>query len=138
MSHGHRAALFSSRSVEWPTPAALYQELQAEFHFDLDPCPVGALWDGRLVSWVGRRVFCNPPYGRQLSSWLDKATEAELAVYLVPARTDTRWWHVHAMRADEIRFLRGRLNYGDRHSRKRAPFPSVILVYLQGREGIPF
>lgn len=83
--------------------------------------------DGLHGSWGGRRVFCNPPYGRWVERWLAKAREAELAVYLLPSRTDTRWWHDHAMRADEIRFLRGRLTF--RGATAPAPFPSVVLVY---------
>jgi site-specific DNA-methyltransferase (adenine-specific) len=76
---------------------------------------------------VGRRVFCNPPYGRGIGDWLAKAREADVAVYLLPSRTDTQWWHEHAMKADEIRFIRGRLKFGD--ATNSAPFPSAILVY---------
>jgi hypothetical protein len=87
------------------------------------------LWgtDGLSISWAGQRVFCNPPYGPGIGQWLAKATEADLAVYLVPSRTDTRWWHEYAMRADQIRFLRGRLRFGE--AKSGAPFPSAVLVY---------
>lgn len=131
---GHRLApLFSSASVHWATPKALYRDLDAEFHFTLDPCPLQSpLADGLTRSWVGERVFCNPPYGRGVGDWLAKAGEAELAVYLLPARTDTKWWHNCAMQADEIRFLRGRLKFGE--AKVRAPFPSVILVYRGASE----
>ncbi len=71
-------------------------------------------------------MFCNPPYS-DIYPWLAKAREAAVAVFLVPARTDTAWWHDHAMRADEIRFLRGRLRFGD--AAANAPFPSVVLVF---------
>ena len=123
-------ALFSSASVHWATPEALYRDLDAEFHFTYDPCPLtvnGWSHDGLKAPWSGNRVFCNPPYGRGIERWLAKASEAEIAVYLLPARTDTAWWHDWAMKADEIRFLRGRLKFGE--SKNSAPFPSVILVY---------
>lgn len=128
--------LFSSTREAWGTPEALYHALDQEFRFDFDPCPLAdpaeaglPLFgtDGLHGSWAGRRVFCNPPYGRGVARWLAKAREAEVAVFLLPARTDTRWWHEHAMRADEIRFLRGRLTF--RGAAAPAPFPSVVLVY---------
>ena len=118
--------LFSSATEHWSTPDGLYRALDAEFHFTLDPCPHGAT-DGSLRSWRGHRVYCNPPYGRTIADWLNKAREPELSVYLLPARTDTRWWHDHAMKADEIRFLRGRLKFGG--ARYNAPFPNVVLIY---------
>ena len=121
--------VFSSQNVSWATPPGLYAELDKEFHFNFDPCPLAAAptFDGTKVSWAGKRVFCNPPYGRGLQAWLAKAREATLAVFLLPARTDTAWWHDYAMRANEIRFVRGRLKFGG--SKNSAPFPSVILVY---------
>jgi len=83
--------------------------------------------DGLARSWVGHRVFCNPPYGRGVGRWLEKAGEADIAVFLLPARTDTAWWHEQAMVANEIRFLRGRLRFGGANA--NAPFPSVVLIY---------
>ena len=125
-----RSVLFSSSSVEWATPRDLYQSLDTEFGFDFDPCPLGGGFDGLATSWAGRRVFCNPPYRRaEMARWLEKRREALLAVYLVPSRTDTRWWHEHAMKAQEIRFIRGRLRFGD--AKTGAPFPSAVLIYRQ-------
>lgn len=123
-----QAPLFSSASPHWSTPAAVYDGLNAEFQFTLDPCPLGESL-GLLRSWKGERVFCNPPYGRGrgLWRWLVKATEPTVAVYLLPSRTDTYWWHEYAMKADEIRFVRGRLKFGG--AKHNAPFPSAILVY---------
>lgn len=130
------APLFSSASAHWPTPRSVYDALNAEFGFTFDPCPLDdsatagtPLWnkDGLSRSWAGERVFCNPPYGRGVDRWLAKAREAILSVFLLPSRTDTRWWHDYAMKADEIRFLRGRLKFGD--AKAGAPFPSVVLVY---------
>jgi len=119
--------VFSSASKHWATPRTLYAALHDEFCFTFDPCPLRSDCDGLKMSWKGRRVFCNPPYGRGVSDWLSKAREAELAVFLLPARTDTKWWHEYAMKADEIRFLRGRLKFGD--ATAGAPFPSVVLIY---------
>jgi len=114
----------------WATPKGLYEELDAEFAFTFDPCPLNdaRIWDGASDwLWTGERVFCNPPYGRGVDRWLAKAREAKLAVYLLPARTDTAWWHDYALKADEIRFIRGRLTFGD--AKNPAPFPSVVLIY---------
>ena len=122
--------MFSSAKEKWATPADTYAALNAEFRFTLDPCPIG--WqagdpDGLALDWSRHRVYCNPPYGRNVGAWLAKARTAALAVYLLPARTDTRWWHDYATQADEIRFLRGRLKFGGQE--KTAPFPSAILIY---------
>lgn len=125
--------MFSSVSAEHATPEWLLVKLDAEFGFTLDPCPVGAVWDGRLICWAGHRVFCNPPYGRGISSWLAKASEAVVAVYLLPARTDTKWFHEQVLRAREVRFVRGRLRFGG--AVHNAPFPSLVAVFDNRREG---
>lgn len=123
--------MHSHKSWEWPTPRFFYEELNKEFGFDFDPCPVGANDDGRaplFCSWKGKRVFCNPPYGPQIPKFLARAQEADLAVFLVPARTDTRWLHDLVLpHAKEIRFIRGRLRFGD--SKNPAPFPSMVIVF---------
>lgn len=98
---------------------------------NFDPCPTNGTNNGLatlLTPWKGLRVFCNPPYGPGIGSWLARATEAELAVFLLPARTDTRWFHEHVLpKALEIRFIRGRLKFGD--ATNSAPFPSMIVVF---------
>lgn len=123
--------LFSSASVEWPTPRAVYDALHAEFAFNFDPCPLGGTADGReslFLSWRGRRVFCNPPYGRGLADWLAAGTEADIAVFLLPARTDTAWFHhIVLPKAKEIRFIKGRLKFGD--ATNSAPFPSMLVIF---------
>jgi hypothetical protein len=126
------APLFSSATGKWATPRALYEELDREFGFTLDPCPIDDAerimeFDGLARSWAGQRVFCNPPYGPQIAKWMEKATEAGVAVYLVPSRTDVRWFHDFALKADEIRFVKGRLKFGD--AVNSAPFPSCIIVF---------
>jgi site-specific DNA-methyltransferase (adenine-specific) len=119
--------LFSSQKGTWITPQKLYRSLDEEFRFTLDPCPCAGWPDGLTRQWDGERVYCNPPYGRGIERWLIKAHEADLAVYLLPARTDTKWWHEYALKADEIRFVRGRLRFEG--ATNPAPFPSVILIF---------
>ena len=120
-------AVFSSLSLHWATPDALYAQLNDEFHFTLDPCPLERATLDCLRSWEGERIFCNPPYGPEIAKYLRKAREAESAVYLLPARTDTAWFHKYCLQADDIRFIRGRLKFGG--STNNAPFPSMIVIF---------
>ena len=138
-------ALYSSRSEDWATPQAFFDTLNAEFHFDLDAaataenakCPVfidkavDTLASAHWVAW-GKRIFCNPPYGREIGKWFAKAREAQaegaLVVMLAHARTDTKWWHEHVQGiASEVRFVKGRLRFGD--GKQSAPFPSAVIIY---------
>ena len=137
------AGMFTSRTDEWATPAATYAALDAEFRFNLDPCATRANStcadyytkedDGLTKDWSGRRVFCNPPYGREIGKWVKKCYEESqkpdtLAVMLIPARTDTSYFHEYIYgKAREIRFLRGRLRFSE--SKSAAPFPSMIVVF---------
>ena len=127
--------VFSRQSVEWPTPTALYDQLKAEFSFTLDPCPLGGTENGlaRLfMPWTGERVFVNPPYD-QIPSWLNRWKDAPLVVYLLPARTDTRWFHEICLPfAKEIRFIKGRLRFGEEVN--PAPFPSMVVVFRKEEE----
>ncbi len=133
--------LFSSNSNEWSTPKDFFQALDAEFHFNLDPCatPQNAKCerfytienDGLAQNWGGR-VFCNPPYGRDLRKWVKKCYEeskrCEVVVMLIPARTDTSYFHDYIYhKASEIRFIRGRLHFNE--SKQGAPFPSMVVIY---------
>lgn len=135
--------LYSSRSEEWPTPQAFFDVLHREFRFTLDPCATTTnakcrtfftkKQDGLDRDWGGHRVFCNPPYGRSMSLWARKCFRASRAgafvVLLAHARTDTRWFHDWVYgKADEIRFVRGRLRFGD--GRQSAPFPSLVAVFF--------
>jgi len=125
--------LFSEATPEWPKD--LYAALDKEFHFDFDPCQPNVVWDGLAADWTGKRVYCNPPYGRHVWKWIAKATEADVAVYLLPARTDTAWFHDYGLKANEIRFFRGRLRFNKdhriepRYDDNAAPFPSLLLVF---------
>lgn len=120
---------FSSLRQDWRTPKAVYQILDAEFHFDFDPCPPNPTFDGLQIDW-GRVNFVNPPY-RQLKEWCAKAYAEHLkgktVVLLIPSRTDTAAWHDYCMKATEIRFIRGRLKFDDQPN--SAPFPSAIIIF---------
>lgn len=127
--------MFSSASADWKTPEKTYEGLHAEFRFTMDPCPLKGEWNGLgsglAIEWKGS-VFVNPPYGRGnvIGPWVKKGWESAqmgaLVVMLLPARTDTRWWHDYCMKG-EIRFIRGRLKFGG--ARWTAPFPSAVVIF---------
>lgn len=121
---------FSSQRLDWKTPKAVYQILDAEFNFDFDPCPVNPKFDGLSIEWGGAN-YVNPPYGRELPRWVAKGfaewQKGKTVVFLIPSRTDTRWWHDFCMKATEIRFIKGRLKF-DEHQNS-APFPSAIVIF---------
>lgn len=130
--------LLSSNSPEWATPQLFFDELNNEFHFNLDPCCTHdnakcekhftILEDGLNQSWEGYRVFCNPPYGREIWKWVKKAYDSHtLVVLLLPARTDTKWFHDYIYGKAEIRFIKGRLHFND--SNVPAPFPSMVVIF---------
>jgi phage N-6-adenine-methyltransferase len=136
-------ALFSSQSPNWETPPALFRMLDAEFGFELDVCATARNAkcakffspedDALKQEWRGV-CWMNPPYGRDIGAWMAKAYCSSLqgatVVCLVPARTDTQWWHEFAMRG-EIRFLQGRLKF--ENAPTSAPFPSAIVVFRPKR-----
>lgn len=140
-------ALFSGKFQEYITPKWLYKQLDDEFHFTLDPCttkrnPLGTPKfytkkdDGLHKSWRDEMVYCNPPYGKEVIDWVkhadysvDKAWyPAKLVVMLLPARTDTKWFHDYIYKKHEIRFLRGRLKF-EGVAKNTAPFPSMIVIF---------
>lgn len=136
-------AHYSSATVEWRTPQDLYDHLNAEFRFTLDPCCTHEsakcekhytiAEDGLSQDWGKETVFMNPPYGRGIGLWMKKAYESARkgarVVCLVPARTDTAWWHDYAANGD-LRFIRGRLNFGgDRKRGHNAPFPCALVIF---------
>jgi len=130
--------LFSSESEEWATPQDFFDALNAEFNFTLDPCatPENAKCakyftrsdNGLAQSWDGEVVFCNPPYGREISKWVEKAARTRgTVVMLIPARTDTKYFHDYIYHKAEIRFVRGRLKFG--YALNSAPFPSMVVIF---------
>ena len=123
-------SLFSSMSVDWPTPKEFYKKLNEEFRFNDDPCPLHGK-GGLDRSW-GKRTYVNPPYGRGVGLWIRKglfeSTFEKTIVFLLPARTDTIWFHKYILPfAREIRFIKGRLKFGEH--KNSAPFPSMIVVF---------
>jgi hypothetical protein len=120
---------FSSLDLKWRTPKALYKKLDKEFNFDFDPCPTNPKFNGLEIEWKNRN-FVNPPYGNQIKYWIKKGYEEslkdKLVVFLIPSRTDTRYWHDYIMKADEIRFIKGRLHFSEKGP---APFPSCIAIF---------
>lgn len=130
----------SSNTPEWATPQKFFNELNEEFSFTLDPCCTHENAkcknhytkeeDGLSQNWGGQIVFCNPPYGRELPKWVKKCYEESrhaVVVMLIPARTDTRWFHDYIYHKAEIRFIKGRLRFGD--SKQNAPFPCMVVIF---------
>ncbi|MDE3023874.1 MAG: adenine methyltransferase [Pseudomonadota bacterium] len=143
----NKSVHFSSMTGEWSTPADLFKKLDDIFHFDLDVCATAEnakcrryfdkSQDGLSQIWKGT-CWMNPPYGREIGSWIKKAHEASYVsfgsvyhaaarvVCLVPARTDTRWWHDYTGFGYVI-YIRGRLKFGG--CKNSAPFPSAIVLF---------
>lgn len=133
--------LFSSKTDLWSTPQSLFDELNKEYHFTLDVCALpenakcGQYYtpeqDGLKQSWQHHVCWCNPPYGRVISSWVEKAYKESMndtpIVMLLPARTDTKWFHDYIMGKARIDFIRGRLTFGN--AINPAPFPSMLVFY---------
>jgi phage N-6-adenine-methyltransferase len=130
---------FSSATDLWSTPQEFFDRYNKKYGFDLDVCAnkenakcrryftkendgLKQVWEG--VCWM------NPPYGRRIKEWVKKAYESSLSgatvVCLLPARTDTFWWHEYCMKGD-IEFIRGRLKFGD--AKNPAPFPSAVVTF---------
>lgn len=137
--------MFSSVKDDWETPQDFFDELDREFNFDLDPaaddrnhkcdCYFTKEQNGLSHTWEGRTVFVNPPYGRAINKWVQKAYEESkkpntTVVMLIPARTDTAYFHDYIYGKAEIRFIRGRLKFGN--SKHAAPFPSMVVVMKKG------
>lgn len=138
----NNAVLFSSKTDNWETPPEVFKDLDNEFKFTLDPCASKENHkcdkyftkeeNGLLQDWGGQRVYCNPPYGRTVGDWVEKAAkesrkEKTTVVMLLPARTDTKWFHKYIYGRATIRFIRGRLKFGG--SKNSAPFPSMIVIF---------
>lgn len=138
-------ACLSSKRDDWSTPQDFFDELDKEFHFDLDPCAdennhkcetyFTKEQNGLKHSWRGHTVFCNPPYGKEISKWVQYAYEQSrlpntTVVMLIAARTDTRYFHEYIYGKAEVRFIKGRLKFGG--STTSAPFPSMVVIFRSG------
>lgn len=140
--------MFSSATAEWETPQEFYDALNEVFRFNLDVCATkenaktpsyfDRETDGLASDWAwAGTCYMNPPYGREIGKWVQKAYESGKAgatvVCLLPARTDTRWWQDYCTRG-EIHFVRGRLKFGG--SANSAPFPSAVVVFRPRLEDV--
>ena len=135
--------MFSSATDNWSTPQDFFDKLNDEFHFTLDVCAdennhkcehyYTKEIDGLSRPWVGT-IWCNPPYGRKIGEWVRRAyissqIGSATVVMLLPARTDTRWFHdyIYNKSNTEIRFIKGRLKFGG--CKNSAPFPSMVVIF---------
>ena len=139
--------MLSSEDMTWETPQDFFDELDAEFGFNLDPCATKENAkcakfytkedNGLNKNWSGYTVFCNPPYGTEIGNWVKKCSfETEkkdtIIVMLIPARTDTKYFHDYIYKKPnvEIRFIKGRLKFvGKQKGSGSAPFPSMIVIF---------
>jgi len=138
--------MFSSKEERWQTPQKFFDELNKEFNFTLDPsCQIDSAKcekyytpkeNGLIQNWEGETVFCNPPYGRELKKWVEKCykeskKENTIVVMLIPARTDTKYFHKYIYHKSEIRFIKGRIKFVNPLTKTEgnsAPFPSMVVI----------
>lgn len=137
---------FSSATDNWSTPQYLFDALNKDFCFTLDPCADSSNHkcpkyytkeqDGLAQDWSGEIVFCNPPYGREIGKWVKKSYDevyngtCKCVVMLIPARTDTRWFHEYIYKKADVDFIKGRIKFGDQT--ENAPFPSMLAIFRKG------
>ena len=133
--------MFSSATDQWPTTQVFFDWWAARFAFDLDVCAdadnakcsrfFSVEDDGLAQSWAPHVCWMNPPYGREIGKWVRKACEESrrgaTVVCLLPARTDTAWWHDYVIPHAEVTFVRGRIKFGS--AKAGAPFPSAVAVF---------
>ena len=138
-------AMLSSKDMSWGTPQDFFDKLNKEFRFTLDPCATEETAkcekfytkddDGLSKDWSDEVVFCNPPYGREIKKWVEKCYNENKInktkiVLLVPARTDTIYFHEYIYHKAEIRFVKGRIKFvGKQQGSGSAPFPSILVIY---------
>lgn len=147
---------YSSNDHEWYTPRTFFNRLNTQWNFTLDPCATkeSALCkkfytkedDGLKQSWAKERVFMNPPYGRDIGKWVQKAfaetttafskDSAQLVMGLLPARTDTNWFHKWVLGHAQITFLKGRIKFltcnefGELTEGDSCPFPNILALWI--------
>ena len=135
--------MFSSTTDLWETHQGFFDRLNREFNFSTDVCATDdnhkcqkyytKETNGLQQEWAGV-CWMNPPYGREIGKWIEKAYKSNaVVVCLVPARTDTRWWHEFCMKSKEIRLVQGRLKFGG--SKNSAPFPSAVVIFDSNYHG---
>ena len=140
--------MFSSKTAQWATPQDFFDKLNDEFNFTLDPCADDVnhkcqkyfteQQDGLIQDWAGEIVFCNPPYGREIKHWVKKCFDevflgnCPCAVMLIPARTDTKWFHQYIYKKPnvDVNYIEGQLKFGN--SKNAAPFASMVVVFKKG------
>jgi len=128
--------------MDWETPQEFFDELDKEFHFTLDPCATKETAkckkyynkkdNGLEQTWQGHTAFCNPPYGTEIKHWVKKCSDESKkpntkVVMLIPARTDTIYFHEYIYHKAKLRFIKGRLKFGN--SKNSAPFPSMLVIF---------
>jgi len=124
-----------SKSNNWGTPIEFYNKLDKEFKFDFDPCPYKNTFDGLMIDWK-KSNYVNPPYNN-IELWAVKCRQEQmkgnLSVLLIPARTDTNYFHKYILPYAEIRFVKGRLKFISLDEKSKtiscAPFPSILCIY---------
>jgi site-specific DNA-methyltransferase (adenine-specific) len=130
-----------SKSLDWETPWPVFHEYDAEFHFTLDVCATAETakcaryftpeMDGLVQNWSDDICWMNPPYGREIERWMEKAYLSSLAgatvVCLVPSRTGTQWWHAWVLEKAEVRLRKGRITFVG--AKDPAGFASVAVLY---------
>lgn len=137
--------LLSSENMDWGTPQAFFDDLDKEFGFTLDPCATNKTakcktyftkkTNGLIQDWSQNTVFCNPPYGGEIKHWVKKCYDESqkpdtTVVMLIPARTDTTYWHEYIFPNAEVRFIKGRLKFeGLQKGSGSAPFPSALVIF---------
>lgn len=140
---------YNGKGREWRTPPEVFDPLNEEFQFTLDPCttadnPLGVANyyteqdNGLEQDWYDERVFMNPPYGREVYAWTRKARESAergaLVVGLLPASTDLAWWHDDVVGHAEVRYIRGRVRFlTDGPYRASGFFASVVVIWRPGQ-----
>ena len=136
--------MFSSKDDSWETPPSLFNILDMEFNFTLDPCCTKQTAkckkfftkeeDGLIQDWSKDIVFVNPPYGREIGKWVEKSynetKKGAKIVMLIPSRTDTKWFHDFIYNKAEIRFLKGRIRFlQNKKELNAAPFPTMLIIF---------
>ena len=136
------AAGFRSDKDDWETPLPFFKMLNDFYKFTLDACATSHTAkckkfftkedDALSKDWKGHSVFMNPPYGSGIGKWVEKAyleskKPSTLVVCLLPARTDTRWWHDWCTKASVVLIVKGRLRFSN--AKASCPFPSAVVVF---------